>query len=101
MLPLPAIRPISDLRTDLNGVCEDACESQQPIFMTKNGKATLVVMDADAFDEEMSVHQAVYDREARVFRAIMRGREDELAGRVRTLKDARADARALRETRHG
>ena len=48
MLPLPAIRPISDLRTDLNGVCEDACETQQPIFMTKNGKATLVVMDCEA-----------------------------------------------------
>ena len=35
LLPLPAIRPISDLRTDLNGVCEDACESQQPIFMKR------------------------------------------------------------------
>ncbi len=52
MLPLPAIRPISDLRTDLNGVCEDACESQQPIFMTKNGKATLVVMDCEAYERQ-------------------------------------------------
>ena len=52
MLPLPAIRPISDLRTDLNGVCEDACETQQPIFMTKNGKATLVVMDCDAYERQ-------------------------------------------------
>lgn len=52
------------------------------------------------FDEQMSVHQAVYDREARVFRAIMRGREDELAGRTRSLEDARSGARALREARH-
>ncbi len=52
MLPLPAIRPISDLRTDLNGVCEDACETQQPIFMTKNGKATLVVMDCEAYERQ-------------------------------------------------
>ena len=52
MLPLPAIRPISDLRTDLNGVCEDACETQQPIFMTKNGKATPVVMDCEAYERQ-------------------------------------------------
>ena len=52
MLPQPAIRPISDLRTDLNGVCEDACETQQPIFMTKNGKATLVVMDCEAYERQ-------------------------------------------------
>ena len=52
MLPLPAIRPISDLRTDLNGVCEDACETQQPIFMTQNGKATLVVMDCEAYERQ-------------------------------------------------
>ena len=52
MLPLPAIRPISDLRTALNGVCEDACETQQPIFMTKNGKATLVVMDCEAYERQ-------------------------------------------------
>ena len=52
MLPLPAIRPISDPRTDLNGVCEDACETQQPIFMTKNGKATLVVMDCEAYERQ-------------------------------------------------
>ena len=52
MLPLPAIRPISDLRTDLNGVCDDACETQQPIFLTKNGKATLVVMDCEAYERQ-------------------------------------------------
>ena len=44
-LPIPQIRPISDLRTNLNDVCELARESQQPIFMTKNGKASLVVID--------------------------------------------------------
>ena len=48
--PLPRIRPISDLRTDLNGICDEARESQQPIFMTKNGKASLVVMDCDAYE---------------------------------------------------
>lgn len=49
---LPLIRPISDLRTDLNDVCAQAQETRQPIFMTKNGKASLVVMDCAAYEEE-------------------------------------------------
>ncbi|WP_305297389.1 type II toxin-antitoxin system Phd/YefM family antitoxin [Parvibacter caecicola] len=48
----PAIRPISDLRTDLNGICEQAAQSQQPIFMTKNGKASLVVIDCEAYERQ-------------------------------------------------
>lgn len=49
---LPLIRPISDLRTDLNDVCAQAQETRQPIFMTKNGKASLVVIDSAAYEEE-------------------------------------------------
>ncbi|WP_241158201.1 type II toxin-antitoxin system prevent-host-death family antitoxin [Adlercreutzia sp. ZJ138] len=49
---LPLIRPISDLRTNLNDVCAQAQESRQPIFMTKNGKASLVVIDCDAYEEQ-------------------------------------------------
>ena len=44
-MPLPHLRPISDLRTNLNGICKEARESHSPIFLTKNGTATLVVMD--------------------------------------------------------
>lgn len=50
--PVPAIRPISDLRTQLNDVCDKAHESQQPIFMTKNGNACLVVMDCEAYERQ-------------------------------------------------
>ena len=49
---VPLIRPISDLRTDLNDVCAQAQETQQPIFMTKNGKASLVVINCDAHEEQ-------------------------------------------------
>ncbi len=50
---LPLIRPISDLRTNLNEVCDQAKSSQEPIFMTKNGKASLVVMDSQAYENQM------------------------------------------------
>ena len=58
---VPLIRPISDLRTDLNDVCAQAQETQQPIFMTKNGKASLVVIDCVAYEEQRQ--QDVYKRQ--------------------------------------
>lgn len=93
---MPTVKPISDLQRNMAAITSECQETKQPIYLTKNGSATLVVMDAETFDREMAVHKAVLDREDRVFRAIMRGREDELAGRVRTLDRAREDAAMLR-----
>lgn len=97
---MPAVKPISELQRNMAAVARECRETGDPIYLTKNGYASLVIMDAEAFDREMAVHRAVYDRESRVFSAIMRGREDELAGRVRTLDDARAAAAALRAGQH-
>lgn len=47
---LPAIRPITDLRTRLNDVCVQATETQKPIVLTKNGNASYVLMDSDAYE---------------------------------------------------
>lgn len=98
---MPNVKPISELQRNMSSITRECQETKNPIYLTKNGSAALVVMDAESFDREMAVHQAVHDREARVFRAIMRGREDEIAGRVRSLEDARASARALRTAAHG
>lgn len=48
---LPIIRPITDLRTQLNDVCSQAAETQEPIVLTKNGVASFVLMDARTYDE--------------------------------------------------
>lgn len=93
---MPTVKPISELQRNMAAITNECQTTKQPIYLTKNGSATLVVMDAEAFDREMSVHNDVLDREERVFRAIMRGREDELAGRVRTLEQARHDAKVMR-----
>ena len=49
---IPQTRPISDLRSDLGGICDQAAQSRAPIFMTKNGHATLVLMDCDTYEAE-------------------------------------------------
>lgn len=47
---LPPIRPITDLRTQLNDVCTQASTSQEPVVLTKNGTAAYVLMDCDAYE---------------------------------------------------
>ena len=56
---LPQIRPISDLRTRLNDIENLARESREPIIMTKNGTASLIVIDSDAYDEHLHHERAV------------------------------------------
>ena len=56
---LPQIRPISDLRTRLNEIENLARETREPIIMTKNGAASLVVIDSAAYDEHLQHERAV------------------------------------------
>ena len=56
---LPQIRPISDLRTRLNDIESLARETREPIIMTKNGAASLVVIDSEAYDEQLRHERAV------------------------------------------
>ena len=49
---LPIIRPLTDLRTNLNDVCDQARESREPLIFTKNGTPALVVMDSAAYEEQ-------------------------------------------------
>ena len=47
---IPVIRPITDLRTQLNDVFAQATELQEPIILTKNGVASHVLMDCEAYN---------------------------------------------------
>ncbi|WP_172135323.1 type II toxin-antitoxin system Phd/YefM family antitoxin [Adlercreutzia sp. ZJ473] len=47
---LPVIRPITDLRTQLNSVCEQATETWKPVVLTKNGAPSYVLMDSAAYE---------------------------------------------------
>lgn len=98
---MPKVIPISELQRNMASITAQCQETKQPVYLTKNGLSALVVMDAEAFDKEMALHNKVLEREERVYRSIMRGREDELAGRVRSLSQAHEDARALRNARNG
>lgn len=72
MKPLPLIRPITDMRTNLNDVCRQATETQEPVVLTKNGVASYVLMDSGAY--------GAAERRNRVYLAL---REAEIEERYR------------------
>ena len=59
MNALPHVRPVSELRTHLPEIEQLAQETGEPIILTKNGAAKLVVMDNDAFNEHLQHERAV------------------------------------------
>lgn len=96
---MPVVRPISDLQRNIGSIATECHESGQPVYLTKNGSASLVVMDAGAFDERYAAVEHIYEREQRVARAISRGYDDMVNGRTRSWSQAREDADRIRAVR--
>ena len=44
------IRPVSDLQRKLGEITKLAKETKEPVYLTKNGKKHLVLMDAEAYE---------------------------------------------------
>ena len=49
---MPAIRPISDLRNKTQEISDLVHESDQPVFITKNGVGDMVVLSLAAWERE-------------------------------------------------
>ena len=97
---MPTVKPISDLQRNLGAIAEECHETRSPIYLTKNGNASLVVMDAEAFDEQFSSAANLREYEMRVYRSIARGYDDLVNGRVRPWSQAKVDAERIREARN-
>ena len=51
---MPIIKPISDLRNKSNEISELAHNTNEPIYITKNGEGSLVVMSISHFSKLQS-----------------------------------------------
>lgn len=87
---MPKTMPISDLQRNFKAVTEECAESKEPIYLTRNGKPALVVMDVEAYEEEQSLKQLIYEREMRTLAALDRAHEQFEQGTCTSLEDARA-----------
>lgn len=98
---MPIIKPISDLQRNLGSIADICHQSKEPVYLTKNGAASLVVIDADAYEEQSRILNGVVEREELVQRAIARGYDDLLNGKVRPWSQAKKDADKIRAARNG
>ena len=58
---MPNIRPLTDLRNNTTDIAELAHSEREPVFITRNGYADLVVMSIDAYEHGMA-RLEVYDK---------------------------------------
>jgi PHD/YefM family antitoxin component YafN of YafNO toxin-antitoxin module len=89
--PMTSIKPMAELQRNPTAVLKTLKESQQPMYLTRNGASAIVVMDAEAFDLQQDRQNAQIAEELRAYRGILRGYEDVLAGRVFDAADVFAD----------
>lgn len=54
-VPMPQIRPISDLRNNFTEISRIVHESKEPIFLTKNGYGDMVVMSIEQYEALQTV----------------------------------------------
>ena len=53
MPAIPKIRPISDLRNKFSDVSRSVHESNEPVYLTKNGRGVMVVMSLEAYEQNL------------------------------------------------
>ena len=55
------IRPVSDLRNHFAEISKTVHETEQPVFLTKNGYGDMVVLSMDAY-ENLQFESEVYHK---------------------------------------
>ena len=58
---MPSIRPVSDLRNRFAEITREVQASNEPVFLTKNGVGSIVVMSMEAY-ESRRYESEVYDK---------------------------------------
>ena len=58
---MPSIRPVSDLRNHFAEITKEVQANDEPVFLTKNGVGSIVVMSMEAY-ENNRYNSEVYDK---------------------------------------
>lgn len=58
---MPSIRPVSDLRNHFAEITREVQESKEPVFLTKNGVGSIVVMSMESY-EQSRYDSMIYDK---------------------------------------
>jgi prevent-host-death family protein len=55
------IRPVSDLRNNFSEISKVVHETQEPVFLTKNGYGDMVVMSMETYEDKLFGSE-IYDK---------------------------------------
>ena len=80
---MPQIKPLSEFNRNQNALIEDLSHSGEPLYLTRNGSACVVVMDSAAFDAAMAFRNEIYEQEMQ-------------EGKLHDAQDVMDELRALR-----
>lgn len=88
---MPSIRPISDLRNNANEISDFCRQTQEPVYITRNGTGDMVVLSIEEFERQQALID-LYGKLAVAEQEISAGAEGE---------DFLTLAKSLRERVHG
>ena len=84
-------RTTTDLQRNMGEVAEFCHETRQPVYITKNGAADLVLIDADAFEDIVALRDLAYEREVRTLQGVEQGRREIREGKGRSYSQVRSE----------
>lgn len=93
---MPIVKPLSEFNRNQSAMLEELHESGQPIYLTRNGSAEVVVMDAASFDREISYRANARANEMRVYNSLMKGYADVIDGNVVDADEVERQIRAAK-----
>lgn len=84
---MPITRTASDLQRNIGAIYELCEQNDQPIYITRNGHADLIVMSAAAYEEQALLRQQVYEYEMELRARAIKAYEDMKSGNEFTLEE--------------
>jgi prevent-host-death family protein len=88
MTVIPRIRPISDLRNKFTDISKIVHESNEPVYLTKNGRGDMVVMSLEAYEQnlfESEIYLKLKEAEYQAESTKKRFSHDEVMTELRTI----------------
>ena len=85
---MPQVAPLAEFNRNQANVIAELERTGEPLYLTRNGYASVVVIDAAAFDRMISEKEALRQREMETYASLMRGYQDVLEDKTVSLDEA-------------
>ena len=85
---MPSIRPVSDLRNHFAEITKEVQANNEPVFLTKNGVGSIVVMSMEAYETrryDSQVYDKLKEAELQARETAHRRSHEEVMARARDL----------------